>query len=262
MLAACRFFNIPIIKHWLGTDVTRAALPIVLAQNATGQITHWANSPWLVDELAQAGIPAQIVSNVGVDGVVLPMPPGPLTVLVFFPDFDFYGGPDVMELAREFPQIRFLAVATDRAGREQLPNVEYLGYRNDMQDVYGRCHVLLRLPKHDGKSRMICEALAFGRHAIWKYPMFGSRLATTRHDAALLLRRFDAALRAGRLRPNVAGHDYILRTESHHVVRDHILSAMSELIEMWPTTRREARTIDGKRTRTIQDARADIRITS
>src|SRR5690348_2779696 len=180
IMAACRFLDRPIIKHWLGSDVMRANDPLVQAQNATGQIVHWANSPWLAAELAQAGITAQTVSNLGTDGTMLPIPPGPLTVLAFLPSFEFYGGRDVLALARALPDVRFLVVANDGRHLPHEPNVEYLGYRDDMRAVYDRCHLLLRMPEHDGKSRMVCEALAYGRHVIWNYPFVGSRLATSR----------------------------------------------------------------------------------
>jgi len=234
LFAACRFFNRPIIKHWLGSDVLRAASPLVQAQNASGQIIHWANSPWLAAELAQAGIAARTVSNLGTDGAVLPMPAAPLTVLTFLPKFDFYGGRDVLALARALPEVRFLVVAAKGDGWGASSNVEFLGYRTDMPEVYARCHVLLRMPKHDGKSRMVCEALAFGRHVVWNYPMVGARLALTRPLAAALLRRLEDDLRAGRLEPNQVGSEYIATHESSHVVREQILTAMMETIEAWP----------------------------
>lgn len=234
IMAACRFFNRPIIKHWLGSDVMRANHPLVQAQNATGQIIHWANAPWLAAELAQAGISAETVSNLGTEGSVLPMPPGPLTVLTFLPNFEFYGGADVFALARALPDIRFLVVANDGRGYPHEPNVEYLGYRGDMREVYERCHVLLRMAEHDGLSRMVCEALAYGRHVVWNYPVVGARLATTRPLAAAVLRRFDDELRAGTLAPNLLGHDYIASHESSPAVRAQILYAMSEAIANWP----------------------------
>jgi len=233
IMAACRLLDRPIIKHWLGSDVMRARDPIAQAQNATGQIVHWANSPWLSAELAQAGIAAQTVSNLGTDGPMLPLPPGPLTVLTFLPNFEFYGGHHVLALARALPEIRVLVVANDGKGLPSEPNVEYLGYRDDMRAVYERCHLLLRMPEHDGKSRMVCEALAYGRHVIWNYPLVGSRLATTRPLAAALLRRFNDALEAGRLAQNQLGHDYVAAHESTVAVRDQILHAMTQTLDEW-----------------------------
>ena len=234
IMAVCRFLNRPIVKHWLGSDVMRAMHPLVQAQHATGQIVHWTNAPWLTAELAQAGIEAQTVSNLGTEGTVLPLPPGPLTVLAFLPNFDFYGGHDVIALARALPDIRFLIVANDGRECPREPNVEYLGYRSDMREVYERSHLLLRMPEHDGLSRMVCEALAYGRHVIWNYPAVGARLATTRPLAAALLRRFDEELRSGRLAPNQLGHDYVMAHESSHAVREQILYAMTDTIDNWP----------------------------
>ena len=106
VFAACRFFNRPIIKHWVGTDVLRAALPLVPAQHATGQIVHWANAPWLAAELARVGISAHVVPNTYTEGTVLPMPPAPLTVLTYLPQFEFYGGPQVIAIARSGARAR------------------------------------------------------------------------------------------------------------------------------------------------------------
>jgi hypothetical protein len=235
IMTACRLLGRPIVKHWLGSDVMRARDPLVQAQNATGQIVHWANAPWLTAELGQAGIAAQTVSNLGTDGTILPLPPGPLTVLTFLPSFEFYGGHDVLALARALPDIRFLVVASNGKDLPHEPNVEYLGYRDDMRAVYERSHLLLRMPEHDGKSRMVCEALAYGRHVIWNYPMVGSRLATTRPLAAALLRRFDDELHAGRLAPNRLGHDHILAHESTKAVRDQVIYEIEQTIAAWGT---------------------------
>ena len=237
IMAACRLLGRPIVKHWLGSDVMRAHDPLVQAQNATGQIVHWANAPWLAAELAQAGLAAQTVSNLGTDGAILPLPPRPLTVLTFLPNFEFYGGNDVLALARALPDIRFLVVANEGKDAPHEPNIEYLGYRDDMRNVYERCHLLLRLPEHDGKSRMVCEALAYGRHVIWNYPMVGSRLATSRPLAAALLRRFDDELRSGRLAVNQLGNDYITAHESTMAVRDQVIHAMTQTIAEWKAER-------------------------
>ncbi|MBA7620195.1 hypothetical protein ES703_27540 [subsurface metagenome] len=57
-------------------------------------------------------------------------------------------------------------------GQKNLSNVKYLGWQDDMEPIYKQTTVLLRVPKHDGLSLMVLEALARGRQVIWtnKFP--------------------------------------------------------------------------------------------
>jgi len=81
---ACGRYGKPIIKHWVGTDVLRAGEPEVARQNDAGRIEHWADAPWLAEELGTVGISAKFVGLSPVAEVPeMPLGPAPLTVLTF-----------------------------------------------------------------------------------------------------------------------------------------------------------------------------------
>lgn len=218
----CKALHKRIVKHWVGSDVLRAREERVVEQHATGLVEDWAVSSRLVEELAQMGLSAKHVplSEVG-DVELRPMPPAPLTVLSYLPNqkFDFYGGDVVLSLAERFADVQFLVVGGDGGGRKASANVSFLGYQRDMSDVYARTHVLLRLPKHDGLSFMVLEALNHGRDVIWNLPFEASRLAHTENEAAAHLRELRDRLRAGELKPNSAGRDHVLARHSAARVR-------------------------------------------
>jgi hypothetical protein len=69
--------------------------------------------------------------------------------------------------------------------------------------------VLLRLPKHDGKSMLVLEALARGRHVIWNYDFPGVHYASDTAEAISLLRALQETHAAGTLELNTGGYDFV-----------------------------------------------------
>lgn len=223
VFAVCKALQRRVVKHWIGSDVLRAREPLVHEQNATGLVEHWAVAPHLVDELAEAGIRASTVPLSVVDTVApLALPPPPLTVLSYLPSrkFEFYSGPTVLSLASRFPDVRFIVVGDDGTDRGASKNVEFLGYQRQMDAVYGRSHVLLRLPRHDGLSYMVLEALNHGRQVIWNLPFESVRIGRTENEVACHIRELRAALAAGTLTFNTHGRDLVHATHSGSRVRD------------------------------------------
>lgn len=223
VFGVCKALQRRVVKHWIGSDVLRASEPLVQEQNATGLVEHWAVSSHLVDELAEAGIAAATVPLSVVDAVTpTPLPPPPLTLLSYLPTrkFDFYDGATILSLASRFPDVKFLIVGDDGAGRGASANVEFLGYQRKMDAVYARSHALLRLPRHDGLSYMVLEALNHGRHVIWNLPFETARIGRTENDVACHIRELRAALATGTLGVNERGRDVVHATHSGIRIRD------------------------------------------
>jgi hypothetical protein len=178
---------------------------------------HWAVAAHLVDELAEAGITATNVPLSVVETVEpAPPPPPPLTLLSYLPTrkFDFYNGATVLSLASRFPDVRFLIVGDDGTDRGATKNVEFLGYQRDIDKVYARSHALLRLPRHDGLSYMVLEALNHGRQVIWNLPFEAARMGRTENEVACHIRELRAALAAGTLAINERGRQVVHATHS------------------------------------------------
>jgi len=203
----------------------RAGEPEVAKQNAAHRIEHWADAPWLASELASVGISAKFVGLSPVAEVpAMPLPPGPLTVLTYLPEdkYEFYGAQIVYELARRMPDVRFLVLASERRGRVTPKNVEFIGYHDDMEPVYAKCHVLVRMPDHDGMSQMVLEALNHGRYAIWNYALDGVLKASDVTEAEAHLRDLGDRVARGALSPNESGRAYVTRDFLGSTIADRV----------------------------------------
>jgi glycosyltransferase involved in cell wall biosynthesis len=172
--------RVPLVVHWIGTDVMLCAEWFqrrVSSLRLAKRFVHLADAPWLVDELAEVGIQAQFAPVVSEKlfrylGTAPPGLPDSFTVLAYMADDRavFYGWQGVLQLAKDFPEIEILiARAVGAFAKEHPPNIKFLGWIDNMRDVYERCTVLVRMTEHDGLSNMIQEALALGRHAVWTY---------------------------------------------------------------------------------------------
>jgi len=135
---------------------------------------------------------------------MVPLPETPVCLTMLRPNkFAFYGGPQILQMARAAPDIHWIVVAHDGAGLPRMSNVEYLGYVDDMGSVYRRTTVLVRLTAHDGTGVMPIEALARGRHVVWSHRLPHCHYARTAQQALPAIR---AAARSGL---NLAGAVYV-----------------------------------------------------
>lgn len=227
---ACRFFGKPIVKHWLGSDTMRLHDPGVQRQSSSKTVTNWADAPWLVDELKAVGIEGRTVGLSPISVTAdLPFPPSPLRVLWFLPEdrFEFYGGQMALSLARAMPDLKFVFVGCERRGRPAPPNVEYVGFLDEIDNGYAQTHVLVRMADHDGLSQMVLEALNHGRHVIWNYPLHATLRASNEAEVSSHLRSLAQRLDAGALGYNDAGRSFARTDFLGDVIADHICEGIS-----------------------------------
>ena len=233
----CKLFKRPIVLHWLGSDVLQVTNSEVMAQVArqheSGLIADWTCAPWLVDELTPFGVSARWVApNMVMNGLFHSLPSAPLTILVYLPDerFEFYGGQMVISLANRFREMRFIAVGGSGKKVAHPENMEFLGWRSDMDPIYERCHVLLRMAQHDGLSFMVTEALNRGRHVIWNYRFPYAILANSEADVARELESLQESLRAGTLTFNWDGYMHVQNEFNEAKVRARVDLALKSVI--------------------------------
>jgi len=167
-----------VLVHWIGTDVLYAttntsnwfgALLRKLAYKMTDQ--HLAVFEPLANELKPLGIQAKVISlppNIPPMKEDITWPTGNC-VFVYLPEErqKFYGSDITFSLIKEMPDVKFVIAAHSGKNAPQLPNVEYLGWTQDIEYVWKRTKVYLRLTKHDGLSHTVVEALARAKHVIW-----------------------------------------------------------------------------------------------
>lgn len=168
-----RLLGKKVIIHWVGTDVLRVKKkPLVREIIKRVANLHLAVSPWLVDELREIGIKATVIPLIP---TYLPKVditwPSDKFVHVYLPEGKevFYGAEDTFNLARQMPNVKFLITANSGKGMPQLPNVTYLGWVEDMEIVWSKVRVYLRLTEHDGMPLTVIEALQRGKYVVWSY---------------------------------------------------------------------------------------------
>lgn len=184
----------PFVWHWIGTDVfnfqkfSRKGWKGFLIRLAVHRraIGHLADSPELAEELRAVGIRADVVRLLPelIEAGIEPLPER-FSVLSYWPDErkDFYGGSIVFQLAEESPDIEFQILAASGKGETAPPNIKFLGFRQDMSDIYSRSSVLIRIPQHDSLSAMVLEMLARGRYVIYNKKLTGCHFAGDLQEA-------------------------------------------------------------------------------
>jgi len=172
------------ICHWMGSDVMRVLkdtrfrlMALIFNSFIDLNIAFWEN---LKEELKYIGIES-VVWPIPVDIEYfsmdkLPHMPKNFSVLCKIADDWLYGSGAVFKLAKDFPNVRFLVVSGKYeqpswllSKIDEAPNIVFLGWKNNMREIYRQSTVLLRLTKHDGLSYMVIESLAMGRQVIWSH---------------------------------------------------------------------------------------------
>lgn len=169
-----KFWRKKIIISWIGTDVLTANKnPLYRILTKLCQIMVDQNivvAPHLKNEL----------SEIDINSHLLPLPIFTLyklqnctyknKILVYLPDntksrFDFFQGDLIKKIVGDFPEINFLILAN--SGKQfSEKNVKCIQWTENMEKLYLENNGVIRLPKHDGLSNTILEALSMGRFVI------------------------------------------------------------------------------------------------
>ena len=209
--------KVPIVMNWVGTDVTLAQEAITKGNFVKEYIdypVHFCEVNWIQDELQSIGIKADIVNFASFDKQYAAQTPvqDKLTVLTYIPKVrsDFYGIQMYLNIAKKFPQLQFLIAGTEAKEYESLPeNVEALGWVKNMDSLYERVHVCVRIPEHDGLSTFILEALARAKDVIYKYAFEHCLQASNEEELEQRLLDINNRFIAGKWTPNEKGASFI-----------------------------------------------------
>jgi hypothetical protein len=209
------------VYYWIGTDVFQALEDARRSHlspffQASLRNLHLAGAPWLVEELQTIGVPASCVLFPAKLPTVSPPPlPDVFTVGSYIPDsrFEFYGGPSVYEAACRLPFVRFLVWGgSGKWIRQPLPNLNFLGWVINIEQVYAQTSAILRLVKHDALGGSVREGLAMARHVIYTYHI-PHTFYVPFHDREVLislLRELHQHHQSGHLGLNLEGRAYAL----------------------------------------------------
>jgi hypothetical protein len=212
------------LHYWIGSDVWRTVQDCGAGRLRRGPFSaalrdhHLADAPWLAEELATIGIAARVLAIPAPNLRAQSLPPLPETfrVLTYIPDyrFRFYGGEALYEAAHCLPHIPFEVVGGwGRWAKPPLSNLRFHGWVSEMEPFYRNCPLLVRMVEHDSIGVTVKEALSFGRHVIYSYPLPHTEQVSFADDRQLTKSILDLELRhrKGLLKPNVNGWEYALR---------------------------------------------------
>jgi hypothetical protein len=210
----------PVVIHWVGTDVQ-----IALDEAKTGRVSrrivdraiHWADAPWLVDELATIGVTSDEVA-LPVPGLPSGTPPLPerFRVLLYCPvdafDREVFDLDTLLRLPLEFPEISFVLIPSpaETLPGPLPPNLDCRGWVEDIDTLYKDISLYVRLTSHDGVSFMVLECLARGRQVIWPFALPGVIQVSGFEAVAAVVRDLAAKHAAGTLGPNHVGREYVM----------------------------------------------------
>jgi len=228
-------FRKKIIVTWIGSDT-------LLAIKVRGYICskignkfidlNTALTEWLAEELKKLGIENCVVCPLPLykDVRLVPMClPRKFTVLIYLPQhrFEFFCGKICERIIDSFKNIHFIITANNGYGIKKRANVEFLGWVNDMNKVYSQTTVFLRIPKHDGLSNMVLEALSAGRYVIYSYPLKGCFYARTYND---VWHHLNKLLNTPQLKPNIEGRNFVLRNYDKNILVKKLISIYKMVI--------------------------------
>jgi hypothetical protein len=237
------------LHYWIGTDIQSVTqyrvagrLRLRIFEEALGAM-HATTAPWLVDELRELSVNA---ANLPFNGLDLPSLeerelslPSQFTVLTYIPDrrWAFYGGEQMAKAARRLPRVRFLVTAgTGDWLRDRPANVTFLGWRDDMVELYKNSTVVLRLAEHDAVGCTALEGLAMARHVIRNYPVpFTTQVAFADVDrlVAEIGRLWDSH-NSGMLLPNISGRRWAVSTYDQGRLIRALCEALTERLRERP----------------------------
>ncbi len=223
-----------LLLHWVGTDVlwARRAWERGTASRRLLNAEHWADAPWLVDELRPLGIAARVQQLPGdfSFGDTAPMP-AEFRVLIYLPrnPHEAYDVAGTLEVVRALPDVGFSIVGGFELP-QPLANAEALGYRKDMDAVYRQHSALLRLVAHDGMSISVLEALSYGRRVGWSYPLEGVDQVPSAEVAIEVVRAWSEAHAAGGLAPQAAVAERVRAMYEPGRVLEEVSAVLEELV--------------------------------
>ncbi|MDE2482328.1 MAG: glycosyltransferase [bacterium] len=241
--------GIPILVIWAGSDVVALGEdPGLLHTVRQYDFEHVSDGPWLVDELRALGLTARYLPVTAVEeDAPLEAMPTTFGVLSYLPEQRraFYGEEAVHEIARAFPETPFTIVGTSRPAPNAPSNVRYLGRvaSERMRAIVDASSVLLRLPSHDGKSQLVLETLARGRHVVWTYPFPGVVTVASSGEAQEAIAALLERHRQGTLTCNDLGRAYAIENFAPRRLACSLATTLDELCARPPRRASRSRVV-------------------
>ncbi|MFL2571150.1 MAG: hypothetical protein ACJ0QL_04640 [Parvicellaceae bacterium] len=133
---------------------------------------HFCEVDWIKEELEKIGINALVSNYMSFDKKVEVSycSKEKLSVLSYVSDKrpDFYGLNEIINLAKNNPNINFNIVGTKASENQPLPNnLNAHGWIENMNNIFNDVHICIRFTQHDGLSNFVLEALSRGKQVLY-----------------------------------------------------------------------------------------------
>ncbi len=173
-IKVARFFKTEVIIHWVGSDVLHLPERIDKFRPYFKGVRHLVCSEMLQQELTESQIYADHIPLVPYEmDLELQQLPEKHAIMAYLPEGKerFYGLSYVRVLAESHPEITFHIVANEGIGELSFDNVIFYKKMelNELNDLYKKISVLVRITEHDGLPMMMLESLAKGKTVIYSF---------------------------------------------------------------------------------------------
>ena len=226
------FFKKKVMMTWVGTDVTKAIKNQNRIQKYIDRAEHYCEVQWIQTELKETlDIDAEILNFFNFNNsksTDFPALNKGLNVLSYIAKNreEYYGLPTILELAKNFPNVKFDVVGTDGKDLEQAPNLTYHGWVEDMQPLFEKAHVTVRLIEHDGLSGFVLESLFNKKYVLYSNSLEGVLHVENKQDAVTALGDLNKQLQEQSLTANEAGAKYIKNHFMHQQIMANLRAKM------------------------------------
>lgn len=230
-LKIAKIFHKKVICHWIGTDVLKAKENKDINKVQSYICYNLACSPLIKEELKELNIEAKEIAilpnEMSKKYSALPEKHGVITYLPEGKE-DFYGIDYVKYAAQNYPNIQFYVVGNNN-DTINLKNVKFLGKitQEEMSSLYDKTTILMRLPKHDGLSLMLLEALIKGKEVLYCYDFPYTRHIENKEQLDIAMKDIISK------NPyfNEDGHKYILENYSIDIIKEKLYNTLVSILE-------------------------------
>lgn len=227
-----------LVMQWMGTDVILALERFrkgTIDRKYIDYAQNRVDATWLKEELNELELSAELVD------FKYFFPGEPLAkfeknaVMSYVAEArqDFYGIEMIFQAANRFPEIDFLLYGMKDTKYKFPKNVKLMGWTTEAEFAKGlkSTSVFLRLPKHDGFSASVIEAMGFGCEVFWTFP--GPNAINVKNSEELIdkLAMTFQVIEARDFRPNLNSREFVLDKFNKEKVIKNYIKTLKEIVK-------------------------------
>ncbi|HIP31258.1 MAG TPA: hypothetical protein EYG86_00705 [Crocinitomicaceae bacterium] len=216
---------------WVGTDVLKAKNNKQPNQLFITQAEHYCEVNWIQQELKEVNVNAEILNFFNFKEAKKESFPENkrLQVLSYISKGreEYYGWKEVMQAAKQLPNVDFTIVGTDRS--ENLPkNLKCLGWVENMDELFEQCHCTIRFLEHDGLSGFVLESLYRGKQVVYSEPLNHCLHAKNTAEIIGALTELSDKLDKEILKPNSEGIEFVKNNFNTEYILSNLIKAFQK----------------------------------